>query len=92
MNAKAIEKKINGVVKHGAIQNIINYIFYAAEYLNWSANKSLCAIQPIMRNFANRWEYIHNFEAIIKPEEVNIASILGCRQRILNRRANRVVW
>lgn len=91
MNAKAIEKKINGVVKHGAIQNVINLIFYATEYLNWSANKSLCEIKPIKRNFANHWEYIHDFETIIKPEDVDLASILAHNQKQPKRHANKGV-
>jgi len=90
MNAKAIEKKIKSAVKHGAIQNVINYIFYASEYLNWSANKYLYGFPSIKRNFANRWEYIHNFETITKPEDVDIASILAPKQKRVKKEQVRV--
>lgn len=68
MNAKDIEKKLRNRVKEGAIQKVINYFYYANEFLNWLESKTIIAFQGEKKNFANSWEHIIDFETIIEPE------------------------
>lgn len=76
MNAKTIEKKMRKKIGHTKIQELINYYFYAKEFLIWIKSHIDETYQPISGNFTICWEYISKFDRYIEDEKLEYIEVI----------------